>query len=543
MTIKGMEHKRLFVGNLFPEVTSDDLEKKFSSFGEVSKIEIKTKKDIDGNVAQTFAFIDINCGENGISQCISTIANKKWKGSQITVQQARESFMDRLARERASKAGEGEKRKGSVSENVEGKKSIYSEKPAEKKLKFSDASENFTNLGEVNNGIVSFDEKTAAAKSQSKSKAYHSSSEEEEGGGGLSQQVNTKKKSSVVKKSIEDKEKLRQRFLEKQKLSTAEKAVKPLQVAKPKGKYYEGSSDEEEEENKEDKNNQTGEEHVKESGDVFKNLKTFSNVWQDSDDEEEDDDSESDSTEDSSESEEDEEVSNTKRANLHKQLQETAGNTDSDPNSKHVITRYDPTLDDQDQFLRSDDGDSKEKEKGCASDLENKETKTFEIRTDLKQAFGGGGSSSGFSFGFLGGAPQENDSNNGKTDPFLPSAEYESDNEEIITVTKPKVDIGARFGMQLKGKGVTKSSRSFFFTPEDPRLEDGVKFFFEHEVDVDNIRGKFNEKRPILSDILKKRLRNKQKRMQPVRGSAKKKGSWQGQGGQVKRHSHKSKNK
>ena len=173
----------------------------------------------------------------------------------------------------------------------------------------------------------------------------------------------------------------------------------------------------------------------------------------------------------------------------------------------------------------------------------NKETKTFEIRTDLKQAFGGGGSSTGFSFGFLGGAPQENDTNNEKTDQFLPSTEYESDNEEIITVNKPKVDIGARFGMQLKGKGVAKSSRSFFFTPEDPRLEDGVKFFFEHEVDVDNIREKFNEKRPILSEILKKRLRNKQKRMQPARGSSKKKGAWQGQKGIANRHSHKSKNK
>ena len=30
MTIKGMDHKRLFVGNLFPEVTSEELEKKFS---------------------------------------------------------------------------------------------------------------------------------------------------------------------------------------------------------------------------------------------------------------------------------------------------------------------------------------------------------------------------------------------------------------------------------------------------------------------------------------------------------------------------------
>ena len=49
----------------------------FSRFGAVSKVEIKTKKDIDGNVAQTFAFIDLKCGEDGVSQYISTIANKK----------------------------------------------------------------------------------------------------------------------------------------------------------------------------------------------------------------------------------------------------------------------------------------------------------------------------------------------------------------------------------------------------------------------------------------------------------------------------------
>ena len=127
MTILEMENKRLFVGNLFPEVTSEDLENKFSRyhtlfnnnhsinychcmerltitipstspfmslfvqfifimvafynsltrFGSISKVEIKTKKDIDGNVAQTFAFVDISCGESGVSQCIAAIANKK----------------------------------------------------------------------------------------------------------------------------------------------------------------------------------------------------------------------------------------------------------------------------------------------------------------------------------------------------------------------------------------------------------------------------------------------------------------------------------
>ena len=46
-------------------------------FGSVSKVEIKTKKDIDGAVVQTFAFIDLKCDNNGVSQCIAAMANKK----------------------------------------------------------------------------------------------------------------------------------------------------------------------------------------------------------------------------------------------------------------------------------------------------------------------------------------------------------------------------------------------------------------------------------------------------------------------------------
>ena len=36
MTILEMENKRLFVGNLFPEVTSEDLENKFSRYHKLS---------------------------------------------------------------------------------------------------------------------------------------------------------------------------------------------------------------------------------------------------------------------------------------------------------------------------------------------------------------------------------------------------------------------------------------------------------------------------------------------------------------------------
>ena len=46
-------------------------------FGKVSKVEIKTKKDIDGKVAQTSAFIDLHCDSSSLSRCISAMANKE----------------------------------------------------------------------------------------------------------------------------------------------------------------------------------------------------------------------------------------------------------------------------------------------------------------------------------------------------------------------------------------------------------------------------------------------------------------------------------
>ena len=46
-------------------------------FGKVSKVEIKNKKDIDGKVAQTFAFIDLHCDSSSLSRCISAMGNKE----------------------------------------------------------------------------------------------------------------------------------------------------------------------------------------------------------------------------------------------------------------------------------------------------------------------------------------------------------------------------------------------------------------------------------------------------------------------------------
>ena len=82
----GSEKKRFFVGNLFPDANQSDLEKLFSKFGSVVDVEIKNKKDPDGNVLTTFAFV--NCSgiaESRVQQCIRECNGLKWKGKVVKV--------------------------------------------------------------------------------------------------------------------------------------------------------------------------------------------------------------------------------------------------------------------------------------------------------------------------------------------------------------------------------------------------------------------------------------------------------------------------
>jgi len=99
----GEESKRLYVGNLYPEVTQQELKRQFTKYGAVQGVEIKHKKDMDGKPIQTFAFVDMSMSDGELHQCINTLSNTKWKGYMMRIQQAKESFMSRLARERAVK--------------------------------------------------------------------------------------------------------------------------------------------------------------------------------------------------------------------------------------------------------------------------------------------------------------------------------------------------------------------------------------------------------------------------------------------------------
>ena len=96
-----MASKRFYVGNLFPDVQESDLEKLFKTFGPVNNVEIKKKSDIDGKLLTTFAFVQVQIAdESDVSKCIQKFSNLKWKKHLIKVQQAQESFLTRLQRER-----------------------------------------------------------------------------------------------------------------------------------------------------------------------------------------------------------------------------------------------------------------------------------------------------------------------------------------------------------------------------------------------------------------------------------------------------------
>ena len=87
-------------------------------------------------MTETFAFIDLGSGDRGLADCIAGLNNTKWKGKvvrvkyrgkdyskffsvkytlhtsnnlscQMKLQQAKESFMERLARERRERESEG----------------------------------------------------------------------------------------------------------------------------------------------------------------------------------------------------------------------------------------------------------------------------------------------------------------------------------------------------------------------------------------------------------------------------------------------------
>lgn len=94
--------KRLFVGNLSSTVKQDELREKFARFGKVEDVEVHTRRDESGNPFKTFAYLDMDLSQENLVSCIKTYHGAKWKGSEMLVQVAKESYIQRIQREAKS---------------------------------------------------------------------------------------------------------------------------------------------------------------------------------------------------------------------------------------------------------------------------------------------------------------------------------------------------------------------------------------------------------------------------------------------------------
>ncbi|XP_053695071.1 probable RNA-binding protein CG14230 [Sabethes cyaneus] len=103
-----MPLQRLFVGNIPSGTSEQELEQEFSAYGAVSAIDLKSKPNPLTGSVDTFAFVNIELDEQSVRRCINEFRQETYKGVYLNVSKAKESFLDRLKREReeaeASKA-------------------------------------------------------------------------------------------------------------------------------------------------------------------------------------------------------------------------------------------------------------------------------------------------------------------------------------------------------------------------------------------------------------------------------------------------------
>ncbi|KAH9510220.1 hypothetical protein Btru_043791 [Bulinus truncatus] len=92
--------KRLFVGGLSSDVSKEDIIERFSRFGKIDNVKLTTRTDDKGLHVKSFVHLDLEGEEAKLKKCFDTYQNTKWKGSVLKLQYAKESFLDRLKKER-----------------------------------------------------------------------------------------------------------------------------------------------------------------------------------------------------------------------------------------------------------------------------------------------------------------------------------------------------------------------------------------------------------------------------------------------------------
>lgn len=91
------------MGNLPPKTTEGDLSKEFSAYGVVSSVDIKIKQNAN-NSSNKFAFVTMAIEDSLVQQCIQEFREMPFHGHYLTVSVAKESFLEKLKREREEAA-------------------------------------------------------------------------------------------------------------------------------------------------------------------------------------------------------------------------------------------------------------------------------------------------------------------------------------------------------------------------------------------------------------------------------------------------------
>ncbi|XP_067636801.1 probable RNA-binding protein CG14230 [Eurosta solidaginis] len=98
---------RFFVANLPPSATEKQLTKLFQDYGGVERVELKTKDNpFEPENVKVIAFVTLQIHPNDIKSCVDALNWEKINGIKIKVSVAKESFLERLKRER-DEAGKG----------------------------------------------------------------------------------------------------------------------------------------------------------------------------------------------------------------------------------------------------------------------------------------------------------------------------------------------------------------------------------------------------------------------------------------------------
>ncbi|MBN3308708.1 NOL8 protein, partial [Amia calva] len=96
--------KRLYIGGLNHSVSQSELQQRFGKFGDVTDVDIVTRRDEQGTPVKTFGYLNINITDGELRKCISVLNKTKWKGGTLYIELAKESFLHRLAQERQQAA-------------------------------------------------------------------------------------------------------------------------------------------------------------------------------------------------------------------------------------------------------------------------------------------------------------------------------------------------------------------------------------------------------------------------------------------------------